>query len=263
MVEVVAVGAVPVAAAPVNPGERIDAIDILRGIALFGVLAINVVNEFRVSFFEEFLPVPSTTGTLDRAVQTFLTMAVELKAMALFSLLFWIGMAIQFERLAPDPRRGRLLARRLAILLVIGVAHLFLIWNGDILTEYSLAGFIVLPLRGGRAGCWRPARRYFWRFIWSCRCCLPSCRGRRRHGSRIMSPKRDRSMAPADFWKSSRSVSERWHPSFRSMFSLFLAPSRYSCSACWCGAPTSFVGQRPTDFCWSPSRLSALWSEPR
>ena len=165
MVEVVAVGAVPVAAAPVNPGERIDAIDILRGIALFGVLAINVVNEFRVSFFEEFLPVPSTTGTLDRAVQTFLTMAVELKAMALFSLLFWIGMAIQFERLAPDPRRGMLLARRLAILLVIGVAHLFLIWNGDILTEYSLAGFIVLPLRGGRAGCWRPARRYFWRFI--------------------------------------------------------------------------------------------------
>jgi len=138
-----------VAAAPVNPSERIDAIDVLRGIALFGVLAINVVNEFRVSIFEEFLSVANTTGTLDRAVQTFLTMAVELKAMALFSLLFGIGMAIQFERLAPDPRRGMLLARRLAILLVIGVAHLFLIWNGDILTEYSLAGFIVLPFLWG------------------------------------------------------------------------------------------------------------------
>ena len=57
MVEVVAVGAVPVAAAPVNP-----AIDVLRGIALFGVLTINVVNEFRVSIFEEFLPVANTTG---------------------------------------------------------------------------------------------------------------------------------------------------------------------------------------------------------
>jgi uncharacterized protein len=113
------------------------------------VLAINVVNEFRVSIFEEFLPAASTTGTLDRAVQTFLTMAVELKAMALFSLLFGIGMAIQFERLAPDPRRGMLLVRRLAILLVIGLAHLFLIWNGDILIEYSLAGFIVLPLLWG------------------------------------------------------------------------------------------------------------------
>jgi uncharacterized protein len=149
MVEVVVNGAVAVASAPVNPGERIKAIDILRGIALFGVLAINVVNEFRVSIFEEFLPVANTTGTLDRAVQTFLTMAVELKAMALFSLLFGIGMAIQFERLASNPRRGMLLARRLAILLVIGVAHLFLIWNGDILTEYSLAGFIALPLLWG------------------------------------------------------------------------------------------------------------------
>jgi uncharacterized protein len=149
MVEVVANGAVAVASAPVNPGERIDAIDVLRGIALFGVLAINVVNEFRVSIFEEFLPIANTTGTLDRAVQTFLTMAVELKAMALFSLLFGIGMAIQFERLAPNPRRGMLLARRLAILLVIGVAHLFLIWNGDILTEYSVAGFIALPLLWG------------------------------------------------------------------------------------------------------------------
>jgi len=58
------VGAVPAAAAPVNPGERIDAIDVLRGIALFGVLAINVVNEFRVSIFEEFLPAASTTGRL-------------------------------------------------------------------------------------------------------------------------------------------------------------------------------------------------------
>src|SRR5450631_4034240 len=259
MVEVVAVGAVPVAAASVNPNERIDAIDVLRGIALFGVLAINVVNEFRVSFFEEFLPVASTTGTLDRAVQTFLTMAVELKAMALFSLLFGIGMAIQFERLAPDPRRGMLLARRLAILLVIGVAHLFLIWNGDILTEYSLAGSLCCHSCGGRAGCWRPARRYFWRFIWSCRCCLRSCRGPPRHGSGIMSPKRDTSMARVDFWRSSRSVSGRRHPSFRSMFSFFRAPSRYSCSACWCGAPTSFV----IAGYWLALRSSALWSEPR
>jgi uncharacterized protein len=149
MAEVVAVGAAPVDSAPVNPGERIDAIDILRGIALFGVLAINVVNEFRVSIFAEFLPVADTPWTLDRAVQTFLTMAIELKAMALFSLLFGIGLAIQFERLAPNPRRAMLLVRRLAILLVVGVAHLFLIWNGDILTEYSLAGFIVLPLLWG------------------------------------------------------------------------------------------------------------------
>jgi uncharacterized protein len=135
--------------APVNPTERIDAIDVLRGLALFGVLAINVVNEFRVSIFEQFLPAADTPSALDSAAQTFLTMAVELKAFALFSLLFGVGLAIQFERLANNPRRAVLLVRRLAILLVIGLGHLFLIWNGDILTEYSVAGFVALPFLWG------------------------------------------------------------------------------------------------------------------
>ena len=36
--------------------DRIDAIDILRGCALFGVLMVNLLTEFRVSIFEQFLP---------------------------------------------------------------------------------------------------------------------------------------------------------------------------------------------------------------
>ena len=137
------------ASAPVNPSERIDAIDALRGIALFGVFAIHVTMQFRVSIFEQFLPPAGSTSALDRAVLTFLTMAIELKAFALFSMLFGIGLAIQFERLASNPRRATLLLRRLAVLLTIGLIHMVLIWNGDILTEYSLAGLIVLPLLWG------------------------------------------------------------------------------------------------------------------
>lgn len=130
---------------PTSPSERIDAIDVLRGLALFGVVAINVVTEFRVSIFEQFLPPAKTTSPLDRAVEIFLTMAFELKAFALFSFLFGAGLAIQFERLGGQPRRMTLLVRRLTVLLMIGLAHLFLIWNGDILAEYALAGFIALP----------------------------------------------------------------------------------------------------------------------
>jgi uncharacterized protein len=137
------------ASTQLNPTERIDAIDVLRGMALFGVMAINVAMEFRVSIFQQFLPAATPAPALDRAVQTFLTSAIELKAFALFSWLFGVGLAIQFERLADNPDRAVLLLRRLAILLVFGLAHLFLIWNGDILTEYSLAGFAVLPLLWG------------------------------------------------------------------------------------------------------------------
>src|SRR4051794_20862602 len=133
-------------AKPVKPAERIEAIDVLRGLALFGVLAMNIVTIFRVSIFAQFLPDAEPAGPLDRAVSAILTVAVDFKALALFSLLFGVGLAIQFERLAGNARRMILLVRRLAALLVIGLVHLYLIWNGDILVEYALAGFVVLPL---------------------------------------------------------------------------------------------------------------------
>jgi uncharacterized protein len=135
--------------APIDPSARIDAIDVLRGIALFGVLAINITSEFRVSIFEQFLSHKHPASPLDRIVETILTLAVDLKAFALFSLLFGIGLAIQFERLSASPRRTMLLVRRLIVLLAFGLIHLCLIWNGDILTEYALAGLIALPFLFG------------------------------------------------------------------------------------------------------------------
>jgi uncharacterized protein len=134
---------------PVSPSERIDAIDVLRGLALFGVLAMNIVTIFRVSIFAQFLPDAGPAGPLDRAVSAFLTVAVDFKALALFSLLFGAGLAIQFGRLAGNPRRTLLLVRRLAVLLAIGLVHLYLIWNGDILVEYALAAYVVLPFLFG------------------------------------------------------------------------------------------------------------------
>jgi uncharacterized protein len=134
---------------PVNPSDRIDSIDALRGVALLGVLAINLVMEFRVSIFEQFLPAGRPASPLDRAVETVLMLTVDLKAFALFSLLFGVGLAIQFEHLSASPRRALLLFRRLIVLLTFGLIHLCLIWNGDILTEYALAGLIVLPFLYG------------------------------------------------------------------------------------------------------------------
>src|SRR5438046_6598859 len=139
----------PASPRPMSPSERIDAIDVLRGIALFGVLAINITSEFRVSIFEQFLAHRHPASPLDRLVETILTLAVDMKAFALFSLLFGAGLAIQFERLSISPRRTMLLVRRLIVLLAFGLIHLCLIWNGDILTEYALAGLLVLPLLFG------------------------------------------------------------------------------------------------------------------
>ena len=139
-----------VRAGPFDPGERIKAIDALRGLALFGVLIVNVVTEFRVSIFEQFLVHPPTRAASDATLHALLMTLVSQKALSLFSLLFGLGLAIQFERLGENPHRLNLLLRRLAALLGIGLLHLALVWNGDILAEYALAGFIVLPFLYGQ-----------------------------------------------------------------------------------------------------------------
>ncbi len=136
-------------------------LDILRGLALLGVLAVNLEGEFRVSIFRQFLPGPAETG-IDRWIDAILLTFVDMKAFALFSLLFGVGLAIQHERLARVPRRPVLLLRRLLVLLGFGLVHLFLIWNGDILTEYAVAGLIVLPLLFGPA----------WLMVGFCAACL-------------------------------------------------------------------------------------------
>jgi len=128
--------------APVRPRERVAAIDILRGFALFGVLAINLDTEFRVTLFEQFFAAPN--GGLDFAAAALLSLAFEFKAITLFSILFGAGLAIQFDRLA-SYNRTTLVVRRLLVLLAFGLVHMLLIWNGDILTEYAIAALLILP----------------------------------------------------------------------------------------------------------------------
>ncbi len=128
------------------PSQRFEAIDSLRGLALFGVLAVNLVTEFRVSIFTQFLAPVASPTSLDAMASTFVSFALESKAFALFSMLFGLGLAMQADRLAPSGRAGYLLTRRLVVLLGFGLVHLLLIWNGDILTEYALAGLLILPL---------------------------------------------------------------------------------------------------------------------
>jgi uncharacterized protein len=95
--------------------------------------------------FQQFLQPTMAGSRLDRLVDAVVSIGMELKAFALFSLLFGVGLAIQFERLASKPQRRSLLVRRLLVLLGFGTLHLCLIWNGDILTEYALIGLLALP----------------------------------------------------------------------------------------------------------------------
>lgn len=127
---------------------RVRSLDAVRGMTLFGVLAINLDSEFRVTLFEQFQPVAlASVPAVDQLAAALLAVFVEFKAFAIFSLLFGVGLAMQFDRL-PKIICFRVLVRRLLVLLLFGVVHLTIIWNGDILTEYAIAGLLVLPLIG-------------------------------------------------------------------------------------------------------------------
>jgi uncharacterized protein len=130
--------------AAIDPTDRILTIDILRGIALFGVLMVNLLTWFRVSGFSQFVPSAATGSPFDRSLDVFVSYALDMKAFSLFSLLFGISLAIQFDRLANRGQPLHWLRRRLVVLLGFGLCHIIFIWNGDILTEYALAGLVVL-----------------------------------------------------------------------------------------------------------------------
>jgi uncharacterized protein len=132
---------------PVPEDERLAHLDILRGIALFGVLIVNLETLFRIPLLEHVFDKPTEHTRADGIVMAVVEAVFEFKAFTIFSFLFGIGLAIQAERAASRGQSGRaFLARRLGWFLVFGLVHMFGIWNGDILTLYAVCGLLTLPL---------------------------------------------------------------------------------------------------------------------
>ncbi len=126
--------------------ERIEALDALRGFALFGILLANILywSGWGLMLDTQRLALAGAEGV--RGQYVFHNLLIDGKFYTLFSLLFGAGFALQLDRLE---RRGsdglRIYRRRVLVLLAIGLIHSWLIWDGDILTVYALLG-LVLPL---------------------------------------------------------------------------------------------------------------------
>ncbi|MEO5915140.1 MAG: DUF418 domain-containing protein [Luteolibacter sp.] len=132
--------------APVPENERQAALDVLRGVALFGVLWVNLLTEFRLSLFEHLFTFHTHPGIVNEWIDLVTTWLVEYKAFTVFSFLFGVGIGIQTERKTLRGARGSgFLLRRFAILFIIGIVHMFLIWNGDILCLYAICGLLIIP----------------------------------------------------------------------------------------------------------------------
>ncbi|WIG96758.1 DUF418 domain-containing protein [Myxococcus sp. SDU36] len=145
------VPAPPADARPVDAQERLELLDALRGFALFGILISNVQMWFSGRVFlprEQAEASIANASLLDTVTRYAFEVLVSGKFITLFAFLFGLGFAVQLGR--AEARGGDfvpLYARRLTVLLVLGVLHLFLLWYGDILSSYALMGFALLLLR--------------------------------------------------------------------------------------------------------------------
>lgn len=141
----------PGIAQPISLSDRIQTIDVVRGMALLGILLMNIPLFGQASQLEaEPLLHP---GSTDFTVFTWITILFEGKMRALFSMLFGAGTLIFIGR--KEVSGGRNAAdfyyRRLLWMVLFGVIHEYvLMWVGDILFDYAIAGLFLFPFRHQR-----------------------------------------------------------------------------------------------------------------
>ena len=134
-------------AGPVRDSARITSLDLIRGVAVLGILLMNAVS-FRFGTAPYFnLSAGGSEIWLDWAVGIFGEIFIDQKFMGLFSLLFGAGMILFIDRAAARGRRAVPLNMwRNALLLLIGVLH-YTLWDGDVLMVYAVSSFFLILLR--------------------------------------------------------------------------------------------------------------------
>jgi uncharacterized protein len=130
------------------PSERIISLDLLRGIAVLGILIMNIQSFAMISAayinptaFGNFTGIHKITWIFNNL------MASE-KFINIFSILFGAGVILLYERKKSQGANvWWIQLKRNFWLLVFGLIHAYLIWYGDILVYYSMCGIFVFLFR--------------------------------------------------------------------------------------------------------------------
>jgi uncharacterized protein len=131
---------------PITSGERIEIIDVLRGLAVGGIFIGNM------QWFSGYGMAPEALAAqapfADKLTHFLVHFLVEGKFYSIFSFLFGFGFALQIARASErSDHQASLFKRRLFWLLVIGLLHAYLLWAGDILSVYAVMGFLLILFR--------------------------------------------------------------------------------------------------------------------
>lgn len=133
------------AAHPTAERDRLPLLDAVRGTALGGILLANLTSFFGADMLTAAERAAQPAAALGQAVLFAVDWLVEGKFYSVFSMLFGIGFALQAARAGSrGDDIGPFFRRRMAVLVLIGLTHMYLLWAGDILLLYGVMG-LVLP----------------------------------------------------------------------------------------------------------------------
>jgi uncharacterized protein len=133
---------------PTQTSSRIQSLDIIRGVALLGILLMNIQS---FSMPDAAYLNPTTYGDLTGInfwVWSMSHVLIDSKFMAMFSMLFGAGVLLFLQH--AEAKHGNSMAlhyRRMGWLLLFGLIHAHLIWSGDVLFLYAVCGFWIYFFR--------------------------------------------------------------------------------------------------------------------
>jgi uncharacterized protein len=128
--------------------DRIPFLDILRGIAVLFIFFVNIQFLSGVYYYADDFSERFPTAALDGFLEVFFFIFLNGKYYYIFSFLFGIGFVVQYQNFqSRNQNFPAFFARRMLVLLAIGLFHMVFIWSGDILSIYAVLGFILLLFR--------------------------------------------------------------------------------------------------------------------
>lgn len=127
--------------------SRIEYLDILRGLSICFICFANLVIFSGYLFYTPDFIDSLSTATFDKVLYTLQVSLIQGKFYTLFTLLFGIGMVIQYQSFNDDIKAFRkYMSKRLVVLFLIALIHIWFIWLGDIITFYALLGLLALTV---------------------------------------------------------------------------------------------------------------------
>lgn len=133
-----------------NEPDRIAELDVLRGLAVFGILVANMAQYFLPTLLSDKPVSIRGDAAADAVSWYFVHVFVDNKFLTLFSLLFGISFALLSTKLSARKSGKRILLRRFAALFLFGLVHGLFFYYADILLGYAVAAFLLWPLAGRR-----------------------------------------------------------------------------------------------------------------